>query len=150
MELIDSEDQYTYAAWSLPLRITGSVGHFGVLLPLGLFGCIWHWSDRRRFWPLYCMLAVYAASVVAFYVFGRYRYPLVPLLIPFAGAGLTVLINHIRNGTGRALVVGAWIILRDGSNTSVETQQYNYVKRKDLPNRRYAPYVVLVPAKPEK
>src|SRR5262249_14224257 len=34
------------------------------------------------------LLAAYAASVVMFYVFARYRYPLVPMLIPFAAAGL--------------------------------------------------------------
>jgi hypothetical protein len=33
------------------------------------------------------MTLAYAASVVAFYVFARYRYPLVPMLIVFAAAG---------------------------------------------------------------
>ncbi|PYR08274.1 MAG: hypothetical protein DMG00_15475, partial [Acidobacteria bacterium] len=36
---------------------------------------------------LYALIVAYAASVVLFYVFARYRYPLVPLLIPFAAAG---------------------------------------------------------------
>jgi len=43
---------------------------------------------RSRLWVLYAMTAAYAASVVAFYVFARYRYPLVPLLILFAAAGV--------------------------------------------------------------
>ena len=43
--------------------------------------------DRSRLWLLYALLVTYAASVVVFYVFARYRYPLVPFLILFAAAG---------------------------------------------------------------
>jgi tetratricopeptide (TPR) repeat protein len=88
-EMLDTESQETYAEWSLPLRILGVAGHFGILVPLALFGVIVTWPERRRLWILYAMTAAYAASVVVFYVFARYRYPLVPLLILFAAAGVT-------------------------------------------------------------
>ena len=87
-EMLDTESQEAHAEWSLPLRLGGVVGHFGILVPLALFGLIVTWPMRSRLWILYAMIAAYAASVVLFYVFARYRYPLVPLLILFAGAGL--------------------------------------------------------------
>lgn len=41
----------------------------------------------------------YAASVVAFFVFAHYRYPLVPMLKPLAASGL---VNLARLGRARA------------------------------------------------
>jgi tetratricopeptide (TPR) repeat protein len=91
-EMVDTESQETHAEWSLPLRLLGPVGHFGVLVPLALFGLIATFPapggvDRSRLWLLYALLITYAASVVVFYVFARYRYPLVPFLVLFAAAG---------------------------------------------------------------
>jgi len=43
---------------------------------------------RRDVWLLVAMTGCYAASVALFYVFARYRQPLVPLLILFAAAGV--------------------------------------------------------------
>ena len=88
MEVLDTESQESHAEWSLPLRIASSVGHFGVLVPLAVLGVIVTWRERSRLWVLHAMLVAYAVSVVLFYVFARYRYPLVPLLILFAAAGL--------------------------------------------------------------
>ena len=93
-EMLDTESQETYAEWSLPLRLGGFVGHFGILVPLALFGVIVTWPLRSRLWILYAMTLAYAASVVLFYVFARYRYPLVPLLILFAAAGGAHLIER--------------------------------------------------------
>ena len=87
-EMVDTEDQATHADWSLPLRLASPIGHFGVLVPLAALGVIVTWRDRRRLAVLYAFIVAYAASVVLFYVFARYRYPLVPLLIPFAAAGV--------------------------------------------------------------
>ena len=87
-EMLDTESQEAHAEWSLPLRLGGSVGHFGILVPLALFGVFVTWPLRSRVWILYAMTLAYASSVVVFYVFARYRYPLVPLLIVFAAAGL--------------------------------------------------------------
>ena len=90
-EMLDTESQETYAEWSLPLRILSWVGHFGVLAPLALFGAIVSWPDRRRLWVFYAMTAAYAASVILFYVFARYRFPLVPFLILLTSAGVAAL-----------------------------------------------------------
>jgi tetratricopeptide (TPR) repeat protein len=95
-EAVDTESQETYAEWSLPLEALGWVGHFGVLVPLALFGCIVAWPERKRLWVLYALTAAYAASVLMFYVFARYRFPLVPMLILFAAAGLVAIPSYLR------------------------------------------------------
>jgi len=92
-EMVDTESQETYAEWSMPLRLLGPIGHFGVLVPLAIFGLIATFPssaapNRSLFWLLYALIITYAASVVVFYVFARYRYPLVPFLMLFAAAGV--------------------------------------------------------------
>lgn len=87
-EMVDTEDQYTHAENSLVLTATGSLFHFGVLTPVALLGVILTWSRRRQLLPLYLMFTLYTATLVIFYVFARYRLPLVPFLVLFAGAGV--------------------------------------------------------------
>ena len=87
-EALDTESQDSHAEWSWPLRGLGPVTHFGVLVPLACLGVWVTWPDRRRLWVLYAMAGAFAAATLAFYVFARYRYPLVPLLVLFAAAGL--------------------------------------------------------------
>ena len=87
-EMLDTESQESYAEWSWPLKMLGWIGHFGVLVPLAILGLFVTWPERRRLWILYALTMVYAASVVMFYVFARYRYPLVPFLLLFAAAGI--------------------------------------------------------------
>ncbi len=106
-EMLDTESQESYAEVSWPLRVLGVAGHFGVLVPLAAFGLWVSWSDRRRLWPLYAMLAAYAASVVAFFVFARYRYPLVPFLLVFASAGLVAARPFVRGATRWQLIAVA-------------------------------------------
>jgi len=88
VELVDTEDPYTYAESSPVLRLTGVVFHFGVLAPIALFGVFCTWRDRSRLLPLYAMFVVFTASLIVFYVVGRYRLPLAPILILFAAAGV--------------------------------------------------------------
>ena len=87
-EALDTESQDSHAEWSWPLRVLGPVTHFGVLVPLALIGVWVTWPDRRRLWVLFAMGLALAAATLAFYVFARYRYPLVPLLVIVAAAGL--------------------------------------------------------------
>jgi tetratricopeptide (TPR) repeat protein len=87
-EMLDTESQESYAEYSWPLRLLGWFGHFGVLVPLALLGMILSWRDRKRLAILYVMTGAYAASVLMFYVFARYRLPLVPLLMLFASAAV--------------------------------------------------------------
>jgi tetratricopeptide (TPR) repeat protein len=106
-EMLDTESQEAHAEWSLPLRLGRFIGHFGILVPLAIFGVFATWPMRSRLLVLYAMILAYAASVVLFYVFARYRYPLVPLLILFAAAGLAALPPLIR---ARHIPGGAWAV----------------------------------------
>lgn len=90
-EAIDTESQESYAEWSWPLAALGWLTHFGVLVPLAVVGVWATWAERRRLWVFYALALTLAASTIAFYVFARYRYPLVPLLIVFAAAALAAL-----------------------------------------------------------
>ena len=85
-EMLDTEAEESYAEFSTPLDVLGWVGHFGLLMPLAIAGVIATWPDRRRLWLIYALALAYAASVVMFFVFARYRYPLVPFLLLFAAA----------------------------------------------------------------
>jgi len=107
-EMLDTEAQESHAEWSWPLRIGGLFGHFGLLFPLAVAGLILAWPDRSRLAVLYIMLAAYAASVVMFYVFARYRLPLVPMLLLFASAAVATLPEWLRSAGSRerAVVVG--------------------------------------------
>ena len=107
-EVVDTEDQATYADWSTPLRILGPIANVGVLVPLAVLGILATWPRRRELWVLYALMLAYAASVVAFYVFARYRFPLVPFLVMFAAAGVTTVTRVARTGrTVAAIVVTA-------------------------------------------
>jgi tetratricopeptide (TPR) repeat protein len=87
-ELGDTEDLYTYSDRSAVLRMTRHVFHLGIMAPLALLGIWVTWDRRRTLYPLHLMLVLYPATVILFYVFGRYRYPVVALLVLFAAAGI--------------------------------------------------------------
>ena len=105
-EVGDSDDQYTYADWSPLLQVLNRLLHFGTLCPLAALGICLTWKLRKRAWLLYAMILSYAGSVALFYVFSRYRFPLVPMLILFAAAGLTSLRDALREARWRALWAG--------------------------------------------
>jgi Tfp pilus assembly protein PilF len=87
-EMLDTESQESHAEWSWVLAALSWAGHFGVLVPLAVAGMILSWPRRSTLWILYALTLAYAASVVLFFVFARYRYPLVPFLILFASAAV--------------------------------------------------------------
>lgn len=147
VEVVDTESQYAHAEHSLPLAATGWLTHFGLLVPLAAVGIAVTWPQRRRLLPLYLMLGSYAASVIAFYVFARYRYPLAPFLVLFAAAGGDHLVRVARRTATLAhapvvaavvlvCLVGAnWPLL---SRSHMRAVSYNnlataYRERGDLP-----------------
>lgn len=102
-EMLDTESQQTHAEYSLVLATLGQVAHFGFLAPAALFGVWVTWARRRELALLYLLLVTYAASVVLFYVFARYRYPLVPVLMLFAAAGMIEARRFFREAGARRL-----------------------------------------------
>ena len=96
-EIEDSDDFYIYQSFSSLLAFFAAFNHFGVLAPLAALGMLVTWRQWRELWLLYGMTFSLALSLAIFYVFGRYRFPLVPLLALFAGSG----------------VVGAWNLFQE-------------------------------------
>jgi Flp pilus assembly protein TadD len=99
-EIIDTESQESHAEYSLVLRFLSPIWHFGVLLPIAVFGMFIATPDRRRLWPFYAMTVVYAVSVVLFFVVARYRLPLVPLLMLFAAVAVERLASLLAHRKG--------------------------------------------------
>ncbi|HXJ78255.1 MAG TPA: tetratricopeptide repeat protein [Candidatus Methylomirabilis sp.] len=87
-EIEDSDDFYLYQRWSWLLSWLAWIDHFGVVAPLAAAGVILTWRQWRRLWVLYALVLSFAASVALFFVFGRYRFPLVPFLTLFAAGGV--------------------------------------------------------------
>jgi len=110
-EAIDTESQESYAEWSWPLAALGWFTHFGVLVPLAMVGVWATWAERRRLWVLYATALAFAAATVAFYVFARYRYPLVPVLILFAAAAVAALPRLVRTAPRGQLVTAGSLAL---------------------------------------
>jgi len=86
-EIADTESQDVYAEWSHVLRVLGPFD-FGVLLAAAALGVVLTASSWRRLWFLYGIVVTYTLSVVAFYVFARYRFPVVPVMVILAVGGL--------------------------------------------------------------
>jgi tetratricopeptide (TPR) repeat protein len=109
-EAADTEDQLSYADWSIVLRVTSRLWHFGILAPLALFGIWTTWSRRAELSVLYLLACAYVLALVAFAVMARYRYTLVPFLILFASAGVANA-GRLLVATPRRLVSGLLAVI---------------------------------------
>jgi 4-amino-4-deoxy-L-arabinose transferase-like glycosyltransferase len=61
---------------------------FGLIAPLALAGLLLTAARWRELVPLYAVLAIVLATLIAFFVLARYRIPAVPVLALFACAGI--------------------------------------------------------------
>src|SRR5258706_11571563 len=109
-ELPDSESQDVYAEWSWLLRILRPLD-FGLLLGLAALGAVVTAPDWRRLWILYAIVVTYAASVALFYVFARYRFPIVPVLLLLAAGEIIRAFDRTRERGFRTLAIPAVIAI---------------------------------------
>lgn len=98
-EIPDAEDQYFFERTSSVLRGLGRVFHFGVLLPVAAAGLVLAGRPRDMA-LLYVVIATLLAGVALFYVFGRYRFTLVPPLMPLAGAAASRCVAAFQRARG--------------------------------------------------
>jgi tetratricopeptide (TPR) repeat protein len=103
VEMVDTEDQYTHAESSLLLYLTGLIFHFGVLAPLAALGLIISWPRRETLLPLYGLFVIYTGTLVVFYVFARYRLPLVPFLVLFAAFATVMGRDYLAVASGTSI-----------------------------------------------
>jgi len=115
-EIGRNQEIYPFRERSVLLRILLWPGPpalpFGLLLPVAVAGAIRVVRRRPRGAVLLAILSgLLATSVIAFFVAGRYRLPLVPLLCIFAGAGIDRWIRDARAGARRPLVIAGGVAL---------------------------------------
>lgn len=104
-EVADMESQRIYGDYSPMMAVWGRIWHFGILLPLAAAGLVLTWPDRSRLWVFYLMIGSMTAAVAMFYILARYRYPLVPLLMPFAAVACVEVWKRVGERDYRALLV---------------------------------------------
>jgi len=81
---------------------------FWLVGPLGLLGGVLLWRRRKELSLLYLFVLTYMVGVVVFFVNGRFRLPVAPVLILFAGYALCYLYTAFRasrRDLGKALAV---------------------------------------------
>lgn len=110
-EIPDSDEPLVYEDASFVLALPGFALSFGTLCPIALAGVVATWKDRRRLAVLYLLLAGISLSVTLFFVFARYRFPMVPILALFAGAGVIEIIRLARQSRPDALAGYAALII---------------------------------------
>ncbi len=94
-ELVDAEGIRGHADDSFVLRWLSWPLSFGVLCPLAAMGLWWTRSQWRELWLLVALMLAFAAAITIFYVFARYRYPLVPVVVLFAAIGAVGLYDRL-------------------------------------------------------
>jgi len=118
-ELPDTEALEVYRDYSFVLRVLGTMLGFGILCALGAAGMVVAWSRTPRPTLLYPMLFGFSAAVALFYVFARYRFPMVPILALFGACALVASWDGWRAGLRKpaaapvsaALLAGAVALL---------------------------------------
>jgi len=104
-EITDTEGYNVYCGYAWMLGAIAPLLHLGVLAPLAAAGTVLTLSGWRRLGILHAMWLALLLAIAAFYVFARYRFPLVPLAAMFAGAGVVELVRAVRGKQHRRVVI---------------------------------------------
>jgi len=80
-EVPDNQNFYFFSNYSLLQRLP--LPTFRLAAALGLTGMLLLLPWWKRLFPLYMTVVLYSMTVIAFYIFARYRLPVVPVLILF-------------------------------------------------------------------
>ncbi len=98
-EISDNQDQYLLERDSPVLRLP--LLRFGLVAPFALLGAIALVPTSRTVRLLCGFVVAYWLSLVAFFLFSRYRLPVVVALMPLAALGVVEVARRLRERRGR-------------------------------------------------
>ena len=115
-EIKRNQDAYFARTYSWLMRVLlWKIHHFafpfGLLGPLAAVGMVLAWRHRPEAGLLLLCTGAYSASLLLFFITGRYRLPLVPLLLLFAGYALVWLVEQRRDRQWRPLGMGLALVV---------------------------------------
>ncbi len=113
-EVPDIESMTVYREQSIVLLMFDRIWNFGTLCMLAAMGIVLTRGQWRRFWLWHGLTFVLIAATVGFFILGRYRFPLVALLIPFAAAGVVIGWACLRRSEFKPLVLPLFASLITG------------------------------------
>ena len=111
-EISDSQDQYLLERYARVLRLP--LFGFGEVAAAAALGVVAAFRRRRAVRWLVGFVVVYWATLVAFFLFARYRVQVVPALLPLAALGVREAWERVRNGDRRRMAGAAVVVLAAG------------------------------------
>jgi len=102
------------------------VGTFAVVAPLGLLGLGLAIRRRRRVGLLVLFGVTFMVSVIPFFITGRYRLAIVPVLLVGAGHAVVSLWAAARQRAWRTLAVAAAVVAALAAAVGVDTVEFDF------------------------
>ena len=102
-EVADNQSIYFMERYSWLLAL--DFVRFGLIAPLGILGLVLLWRQRSKYAPFFIFGILYAVSVIAFFVFSRYRLPVVVIFLPPAAYAALWLIDRLKAREWKAVRV---------------------------------------------
>ncbi len=109
---------------------------WGLILPLAAAGVWLLWGSRRKLLLFGFYAASYLATVLIFFSSSEYRFPLILILIPLAGASVSELINGFREKKSNhvAAALGVYVVFLVIANAPSSTASNTVFPRADFAN----------------
>ena len=165
IEVTNNEDTYYFTHFSSVLKLLlwnkGVAFPFGIICPLALVGMILSRKFWRRLLLFYGFIFFYMISVVLFFVCGRYRLPVIPILLIFAGYTIHYGVEKLKSHQYKLfacclvsiVVIGLWANAGIGGVTDRNrarahlygARAYETLKNYDLAIKEYNEAIELVP-----
>lgn len=91
----NNENYYFYNALVLPLKL--AFLDFYWIVWIACAGLLFAWYHRKKYASIYLAMLLQMAIMLGFYVLGRFRTPLVALLLPFAAYALLECLRYFQD-----------------------------------------------------
>jgi Tfp pilus assembly protein PilF/4-amino-4-deoxy-L-arabinose transferase-like glycosyltransferase len=114
-EVTNNEDTYYFSRFSIVLGLL--MWHriiafpFGIICPLALVSIIISRKLWRKLLLLYGYIFLYMVSVILFFVCGRYRLPVIPVLLIFAGFTVDYFIRKLKSRQYKSFTICLLVML---------------------------------------